>query len=161
MAELRRHRDLVTDADMVELRLDSVSGPDVAAALAGRRLPVIVTCRPTWEGGGFRGSEQERRRLLEQALELGADYVDVEWRAGFADLLTQHPGRIILSTHDFDGVPEDLAERARAMRASGAAIVKIAVQARRLSDCITLLELSRTFGPNERAVLIGMGEAGL
>jgi 3-dehydroquinate dehydratase/shikimate dehydrogenase len=161
MAELRRRRDLVTDADIVELRLDSVSDPDVAAALAGRRLPVIVTCRPTWEGGGFRGSEQERRRLLEQALELGADYVDVEWRADFGDLVAKRPGRIILSAHDFDGVPDDLAERARAMRASGAAVVKIAATARRLSDCVTLLELSRTFGQNERAVLIGMGEIGL
>jgi len=161
MAELRRRRDLVTDADIVELRLDSVSDPDVAAALAGRRLPVIVTCRPTWEGGGFRGSEQERRRLLEQALELGADYVDVEWRADFGALVAKRPGRIILSAHDFDGVPDDLAERARAMRASGAAVVKIAATARRLSDCVTLLELSRTFGQNERAVLIGMGEIGL
>jgi len=161
MAELRRHRDLVTDADIVELRLDSVSDPDVAGALAGRRLPVIITCRPTWEGGGFRGSEHERRRLLEQALQLGADFVDVEWRADFADVVATHPGRIILSTHDFDGVPDDLAERARAMRASGAAVVKIAAKASRLSDCIALLELSRTFGPNERAVLIGMGDIGL
>jgi len=161
MAELRRHRDLVTDADIVELRLDSVSDPDVAAALAGRRLPVIITCRPTWEGGGFRGSEAERRRLLEQALELGADYVDVEWRADFGDLVSKHAGRIILSTHDFDGVPDDLAQRARAMRASGAAVVKIAAKARSLNDCVTLLDLSRTFGQNERAVLIGMGEIGL
>ena len=33
MAELRRQRDLVDGADLVELRLDSVSDPDVAAAL--------------------------------------------------------------------------------------------------------------------------------
>jgi len=143
------------------LRLDSVSDPNVAAALAGRRQPVIVTCRPTWEGGGFQGSETERRRVLEQALELGADYVDVEWRAGFADLIAKHPGRMIVSSHDFDGLPEDLAERARDMRASGAAVVKIAAKARRLSDCVTLLDLSRTFGEHERAVLIAMGEMGL
>ena len=61
-AELRQLRDAVTDADLVELRLDSVHDPDVAAALAGRRRPVIVTCRPTWEGGGFGGSEEERRK---------------------------------------------------------------------------------------------------
>ena len=40
-----------------------------AGALAGRRLPVIVTCRPTWEGGGFTGSEEERRRMLAEALD--------------------------------------------------------------------------------------------
>ena len=42
--------------------LDTVSDPDVAGALEGRRLPAIVTCRPAWEGGQFRGSEEERRR---------------------------------------------------------------------------------------------------
>ena len=54
-AELRRRRDEVTEADLVELRLDSVRDPNVAGALAGRRRPVIVTCRPTWEGGHFTG----------------------------------------------------------------------------------------------------------
>ncbi len=158
--ELRRRRDLVTDADLVELRLDTVSDPDVAAALAGRRLPVIVTCRAKWEGGGFEGSEDERRAVLRQALDLGADFVDIEWRANFPELLAEYGRRIVLSSHDFDGVPADLTEQARAMRATGAAIVKIAVKASRLADCITLLELSRTFGHNERAVLIAMGDAG-
>jgi 3-dehydroquinate dehydratase len=45
-AELREKRDAVPDADLIELRLDSVSDPSVAGALAGRRRPVIVTCRP-------------------------------------------------------------------------------------------------------------------
>lgn len=160
-AELRRLRDLVEDADIVELRLDSVSDPDVATALEGRKLPVIVTCRASWEGGGFRGTEEERRRILAQALDLGADYVDVEWRARFDALVAANASRVVLSSHDFDGVPADLAEQARAMRATGAAVVKIAVKASRLADCLALLELSRTFGANERAVLIAMGEAGL
>ena len=82
-AELRRKRDAVTDADLVELRLDSVADPSAAAALAGRGRPAIVTCRPKWEGGSFAGSEEERRRILADALKLGAEYVDVEWRAGF------------------------------------------------------------------------------
>ena len=64
MAELRRKRDAVVEADLIELRLDSVSDPSVAGALAGRRRPVIVTCRPAWEGGGFTGSEEDRRRNL-------------------------------------------------------------------------------------------------
>ena len=41
MAELRRRRDAaaLAGADLVELRLDSVADPDVAAALAGRTTP--------------------------------------------------------------------------------------------------------------------------
>jgi len=146
-AELRRKRDAVTDADLVELRLDSVADPSAAAALAGRGRPAIVTCRPKWEGGSFAGSEEERRRILADALKLGAEYVDVEWRARFDDLIAASGGqRIVLSTHDFDGVPTDLAAQAQAMRSTGAEVVKIAVTAKQLSDCVPLLELGVQVG---------------
>ena len=121
-AELRRRRDAaaLAGADLVELRIDSVADPDVAAALAGRTTPVIVTCRPEWEGGAFKDAEAERRRILECALQQGAEYVDVEFKAAFcSDLIASTGGtRIVLSAHDFDGVPPDLTERVRAMRAA-------------------------------------------
>ena len=82
-AELRRKRDEVVEADIIELRLDGVRDPDVSGALAGRRRPAIITCRPRWEGGLFDGSEEERRRILREAVALGSEYVDIEWRAGF------------------------------------------------------------------------------
>ena len=41
---MRRARTAAeTDADLVEVRLDFMQPPDVDAALAGRRKPVIVT----------------------------------------------------------------------------------------------------------------------
>jgi 3-dehydroquinate dehydratase/shikimate dehydrogenase len=159
MAELRLRRDAVAQADLIELRLDQASDPDPAAALEGRRTPVVVTCRAGWEGGGFEGSEDERRQILERALQLGADYVDVEFKAGFARKLVASTGgkRIVVSTHDFDGVPEDLIERVRAMRATGAEIVKVAIMARSLADNLRLLQLERTGS----TVLVGMGPAGI
>ena len=156
MAELVAARDAAT-ADMVELRLDGVAKPDVVLALRGRQLPVIVTCRPTWEGGRFDGSEEERRRLLAEALEGGAEYVDIEWRAGFDDLIAAHTSRIVLSSHDFTGVPDDLCARVRAMRATGAAVIKVAVTARRLSDNLSLLDIPK----GGDAVVVGMGDAGI
>src|SRR4051812_34038694 len=116
-AELRARRDAVAGADVIELRLDSVRDLDVAGALADRRVPVVVTCRPTWEGGAFAGSEDERRRILFDALALGAEYVDVERRAGFADdLLAYTRGKgVVLSIHDFDGVPADLQDQTECM----------------------------------------------
>lgn len=157
MAELLAGRDGVAEADMAELRLDGVADPDVARALHGRRLTVVVTCRPVWEGGRFDGSEDARRRLLEDALAHGADYVDVEWAARFDDLIARHASRVIVSFHDFKGVPPDLDERARAMRRSGAALVKVAITARRLSDTLPL----RAIAAGGPAVVIGMGDAGL
>lgn len=161
-AELRQKRDAVTDADLVELRLDLVSDPSVAGALAGRRGPVIVTCRPLWEGGGFKGSEEERKHILAEGLSLGAEYVDVEWRARFDDLIARAGGRrIVLSTHDFHSVPTDLSARVHAMRSTGAEVVKVAAAATSLSDCIPLLDLGAQSGKDGGLVLIGMGDYGL
>src|SRR5712691_4622990 len=157
MAELRRQRDAVVDADLIELRLDSVSDPDVAGALAGRRRPVIVTCRPKWEGGRFTGAEEDRRRILADALALGAEYVDIESRARFDDLLAHSGGRrVVLSYHDFQGMPADLAGLVQAMRSTGAEVVKLAVKTERLSDCVPLLDLGAQIGPQAGLVIIGM-----
>src|SRR5688572_5229775 len=132
MAELVAARDSATHGDMVELRLDGVSDLDVAVALQGRRVPAVVTCRPTWEGGGFDGTEEARARILAHALEAGAEYVDVEWRAtqsngDFTSILRRDPARIVVSSHDFDRVPSDLDDRVRAMRGVGAGSIKVAV----------------------------------
>ena len=165
MAELVANRDAVSEADMVELRMDGVTDVDVAQALAGRRTPTIVTCRPSWEGGRFTGSEEERGALLGRALGLGAEYVDVEWQAlrnkqehaSFDRMLHADAARVIVSSHDFTGVPGDLCTRARAMRGTGAAVIKVAVTAARLSDTLPLLDIAR----EGNAVVIGMGAAGV
>jgi len=157
MAELLAARDAVAGADMVELRLDGVEDVSIQGALSGRRLPVIATCRPTWEGGRFEGDEERRRSLLKEALESGAEYVDVEWRAGFADVIARDPQRVVLSSHDFQGVPADLAARATEMRQAGAATIKLAITAARLSDALAL----RPIAADGNAVVIAMGDAGL
>jgi len=161
-AELRQKRDAVDDADLVELRLDSVSDPSAAGALADRRRPAIVTCRPAWEGGYFKGSEEERKKILLEALSLGAEFVDVEWRARFDDLIAQTGGRrIVLSAHDYHGVPIDLTARVHAMRSTGAEVIKIAATLTCLSDCMPLLDLGAQSSRQSGFVVIGMGQYGL
>ena len=160
MAELRTRRDQVEDADLVELRLDTVSDPSAAGALAGRKKPVIVTCRHESQGGHFKGSEDERRAILSEAISLGAEYVDLEWRASCAGLMEMTGGRrVILSHHDFGGMPADLDSLSREMLGSGAEIVKLAVTAHSLADTLTLREIGR----NTRVpvLLIAMGDPGI
>ena len=165
MDELRRARDAASAAaDLVELRIDRLDRPDVHGALAGRTGPVLVTCRPTWEGGGFAGPEEERLGLLEEALRLGAEYVDVEWRAGAEGLRLVERRRgqgMVLSLHDFDGVPPDLDALHRSMAATGAEVLKLAVTARRLADTLPLLALGREAGPSPRLALVAMGAPGI
>ena len=161
MAELRARRDAAAAAsDLVELRLDTVDQPDVAAALHGRRGPVIVTCRARWEGGHFTGSEAERHRLLAEAWQAGAEYVDVEWAAWQDAPWTAATGgrRLIVSSHDFHGVPADLRSMYGAMVGTGAQVVKIAITSRRLNDCAALLDLGPR--PGRRDVLLAMGVPG-
>lgn len=165
LAALREARDAASEkADLVELRIDRLADPDVAGALAGRRGPVLVTCRPSWEGGGFAGSEAERFALLEEALRLGAEYVDVEWRAGerARALVDRRRGRgLVLSLHDFEGVPGDLPGVAEAMAATGAEVVKLAVTARRLAETLPLRSLGRTLGQRRQLAIVAMGAAGV
>src|SRR5829696_9090961 len=104
MRELLAAREGATAGDMVELRLDGVRDLDVAGALQGRQTPAVATCRAAWEGGRFDGSEEERRAILRQALEAGAEFVDVEWRAGFDDVIALDPARAVVSFHDFTGM---------------------------------------------------------
>ena len=160
MRELRSARDAQIGADLVELRLDSVRGVDVKGALADRRQPTIVTCRPKWEGGAFDGSEEERRELLLQACAYGAEFVDIEHRASFArELLDRRAGRgVILSFHTFDGVPRDLDDRYRAMRATGAEVVKIAATVKNLQEGLRVMSVGKI---DEPRVLIGMGASGV
>jgi 3-dehydroquinate dehydratase/shikimate dehydrogenase len=158
IADLRAARDACVEADIVELRLDGVAGLDVPAALAGRSRPVIATCRPVWEGGRFDGSEDERRRILAEAIRLGAEYVDIEWRAGFADLVAGNRGKgVVLSSHEFERIPTDLHQRVRDMRRLGPEVVKVAIPARRLSDALPLRALT---GDGD-AVAIAMGQSGI
>ena len=157
MAGLIAARDAAAAVDLVELRLDGVADLDVRGALSGRRLPVIATCRPTWEGGRFDGSEERRQAVLMEALDAGAEYVDVEWRAGFTEVVRKDPARVVLSSHDFGGVPADLMSRARVMRQTGASLIKIAVTPTRLDEALSLLDIARTGD----AVVIAMGHAGL
>jgi 3-dehydroquinate dehydratase/shikimate dehydrogenase len=76
----------------------------------------------------------------------------------------------VLSTHLFGPAPDDLAERAAAMRSTGAEIVKLAIEACGLSDTLALIALSRDLcngarpaAPEPKAghVLIAMGEPGV
>ncbi len=168
MEELRRARDGAAHADLVEVRLDTVDVPDAVGAVEGRRRPVVVTCRASWEGGGFHGSEEERERLLTDAQAAGAEYIDVEARAEFVPaMVRRRRGRgIVLSMHAFEGVPGDLAERAQSMRSTGAEVIKIAVAAERLTDTCTLMDLARhpAFAESNEMdghVLLAMGQAGV
>ena len=165
MDEVRRARDAAAGADLVEVRLDGVDRPDVAGALEGRLRPVIVTCRPRWEGGAFDGPEEARRRILTEAIAAGAEFVDVELRAEFAaDVIRLRRGHgVIVSMHEFKGPPADIGAAVRCLRSTGAEVVKFAMTAGTLTETLPLFDIGRQADPSSDSqghVLIAMGPRG-
>jgi len=151
MAE--RLESCMDQADMVEIRLDALSEPCSASAvkaLIGRSsIPILFTCRRSDEGGAFGGSEQQRIQCLMQAVDAGAQYVDVELRTGAAyrDEVINHAHsggcHVIMSWHDFKGTPPEyeLASILREQKAAGADIAKIVTMGVRASDIPRLFTL--------------------
>ncbi|HEY2435128.1 MAG TPA: type I 3-dehydroquinate dehydratase [Vicinamibacterales bacterium] len=160
-AEAIRHARAAAeaDADLVELRLDSMARPDAAAALQGRTKPAIVTCRPIREGGLFAGAEEARLRVLADADAQGAEFIDVEWDSVGAPVMAARRGRgVVVSRHVFDATPSNAAQLLDDLRGQGGEIAKLAVMSERIADLRTLLAAAR---PDRSSILIGMGAAGI
>lgn len=155
LAAMRRAKR--SGADLVELRLDLMEDFNLERLLAYNPLPVIVTYRRADQGGGRECGESERLAVLGRALQMGADYVDVELGSE-AGLKRSGRGRVIVSFHDFEGCPEDLPALARRIAAAGADVVKVAVTPAHPLECLPLYELAGSCG--KPVIALGMGEFG-
>jgi 3-dehydroquinate dehydratase type I len=132
---------------MAEVRLDYLEQPDLTRLFRTHPGPVIATNRLAAEGGRWQGSEDERRRLLAEALDLGVDFLDLELAADPAwrrDLWERRgEAKIILSWHDFSATPdlENLEAVLQNMLAAQADILKIVTLARQPEDNLRVLAL--------------------
>jgi len=155
IAEMRAAADV---ADLIELRVDYAPGVDLKTLIDNRTCPVIVTCRPTREGGLFDGPEADRIALLQQAMDLGADYVDAELDS-IGRIERRGATQLIVSHHDFEKTPEDIDRIHRQIAATGADIVKIACMACDIRDNLRMFDLLRR--SDRKMIGLCMGEAGL
>ncbi|MBM4312016.1 MAG: shikimate dehydrogenase [Deltaproteobacteria bacterium] len=147
-------------ADLLELRLDYIENPDLPLLLANRPTPVIITITPREENGRFAGTDAERLTLLEQAITLGAEYIDCNlgWQALPRLQSIKGKTRIIVSSHNYAETPADLSAIYREIAATGADVVKIASFANRISDNLRMLDLIRA--ADRDCIGICMGEKG-
>jgi len=158
-------------AEMIELRLDYLIEPGVEAveaivkAARGCQKPVIATCRWHGEGGQFKGSEQERGKLLAGAIEAGADYVDIELACldEFGELVSHlAPAKLILSNHDFSGLPADLNKRLESIKQHNPTVNKVIYTANCITESFAALDIAHAEAAAGRSIIaIGMGEAGM
>ncbi|HET6442311.1 MAG TPA: shikimate dehydrogenase [Phycisphaerae bacterium] len=143
---------------LAEIRLDAMCEFDLARLLADSPCPVIVTYRPRREGGLYDGPEGKRLETLRQAARLGARYIDVEHDA-LRSLGDVPPDRLIVSYHNFERTPEDLAVIHARLAKMGAAVVKVAVTANHILDTVPVLRLLKE--ATVPTIALSMGERGI
>lgn len=169
---------LTAGAEMLELRTDYLENlsvdlaKDLIAAvkgIAGKRLPVIVTCRDSRQGGAIDYPQRLRIDVLIAALKAGAEFIDLEYENFLSTEVQERirvalsgslRGRLILSAHDFQTKFAGITKLYRSiLTVCPVAIPKLVYTANHINDCFEAFDLlHQTSG--ERIVFC-MGESGL
>jgi 3-dehydroquinate dehydratase/shikimate dehydrogenase len=150
---------LATDAERTRL-LRWVARQQAAGKLRNKTL--LATCRRVPAGGKFRGSIEQQLFWLIQARDAGCSWCDVE-----VETLRELPGksvrgyavpsRVLLSVHDFDGMPP-LPRKINVPKHGDVDALKIAAAALTIRDSVRLPALARR---SQNFVAVPMGEIGL
>ena len=169
-AEMSRQvRGALRSARTIELRLDWLNSDAERARLVlwlrkhrPGKVTFLATCRRREGGGKFAGDIARQLYWLSQAREAGCLWCDVEMETfrelpeGFLRAYPVPP-RIMLSIHDFDHTP-NLPHKIVVAHHGLVDAVKIAVQAKTISDSVRLLKVARH---SRNLVAVPMGDAGL
>ena len=162
LEEMRRARPF---ADLFELRLDRFESLKGIGKIADASpLPLIFTLRKGEQGGGRKMEEGERLKAIEELLDLGPSYLDIEAdtdpefieRIGnrFPDI------QLIGSIHDFEKTPEDLNAILEGMKNRRFSIYKMAFFANSAIDLLRLMIFALEQGRTVPLTCLAMGEAG-
>lgn len=152
---LTKLHSLSSRIGIAEIRLDLMESFDLPRLIENSPCPLIITCRPTREGGRFAGSENARLAILKQALDLQCAYVDIEWDsfAKFRD----HPRintRVIVSRHWIHDMPTELLSAYEAIERD-ADVVKIVGMAQSLNDMFPVFEVLQKAAKPVIAIAMG------
>ena len=162
-----RHRMMIAErnhlsekgANLVEFRLDYIRRPvNFSRLMDGKSCHVIATCRRTNEGGRWERSENDRLGLLRTAIAADVEYIDLEY-----DIAEQIPRygktKRIISYHNFEETPPNLAEIYRQLLVLDPDVIKIVTRANQPNDNFATLRLCRD--SKVPTVAFCMGEMGL
>ncbi len=162
----------ISVADLIELRLDGLEPNELSHSKTHDLVnaiskPVILTFRPTEQGGGRSLTTRERLSFWEAAFKTNAAFFDIESDL-VAELVTYEPefqpdwSRVICSHHAFNATQSNLNSLYEQLAGTPARIVKIAVQAKTIVDCVEVFQLLDVATREEReTIAIAMGSAGV
>lgn len=152
----------------LEFRLDHLDNPERGVKVIRDLLQqhpgclILATCRRHQNQGKFNGSVEEQLRILDLAVNAGAQAIDVEIETAEAasERLSTFRGRcqIVISYHNFETMPQ-LDALVKRMALFPADAYKIVTAARKPSDNARVLGLARAY-PRTPLVVLATGELG-
>jgi 3-dehydroquinate dehydratase/shikimate dehydrogenase len=148
---------------LIELRLDCLEGiPENLPEIIQRSSrPLILTFRPA-EQGGHRNLTREERKKFWSSIAPHGDAVWWDVEGDLVNDLEPDWSRVIVSHHDFSAVPDDLEQIYERLAHTPAAVIKIAVQANDIVDCIPVFKLlDRARDEGREIIAIAMGNPGI
>jgi len=97
-------------SSLIELRIDficDINKDKLKLLVENVSKKVIVTCRTKKDNGNFNGTEKEKLELLQEAIKLKSNYVDVEHDFEFFHEISKNreDTKIIASYHNFKETP--------------------------------------------------------
>lgn len=151
----------------IEVRLDCIKEyRRLFEIKASTRIPLIATNRSIDCGGAFKGSEEERVRVLLEAAKSGFEYLDIELETsnlrGLVGEFRQMGVKPIISFHDFRETPsiETLNHVLEDQIENKAEICKIVTTAKTMEDNLTLMVFLSQAARKVKAVCFAMGSLG-
>ena len=156
-------REVESLVDLFEVRIDLI-GDGWQELVKQFKKPWIACNRSADEGGRWQGNEARRVEKLLQAIELGADIVDIELKTknlGKITQLVKKRTKCLLSFHDLEKTPplDEMKEIVRRQLEAGADMCKIITTAQGFEDNLTVLQLISEF-PGVRLISLAMGLLG-
>jgi 3-dehydroquinate dehydratase/shikimate dehydrogenase len=152
----------------LEFRLDYLDSPEHGIKVIRDVLKqhpgciILATCRRHQNHGKFNGGVEQQLRILDAAVNAGAQAIDVEIETAEAasERLNSFRGRcqIVISYHNFETTPQ-LDALVKRMTRLPADAYKIVTAARKPSDNARVLALTRAY-PRTPLVVLAMGELG-
>ncbi len=161
--DLEAVREVEPFVDLFEVRIDII-GDGWQESVKQFEKPWIGCNRRVDEGGRWEGDEARRMEKLLEAIELGADIIDLELRTTNlkqAIELIKKRVKCLLSFHELERTPplNSLREIVQRQLEAGADVCKIVTTAQRVEDNLTILQLISEF-PKTRIVSLAMGPLG-
>ncbi len=150
--------------DLLEVRIDLI-GDNWQELVGQLNKPWIACNRSANEGGKWSGNEARRIEKLLQAIELGAEIIDIELgtkNLGNIIRLVKRRTKCLLSFHDLEKTPtfDTMKQIVNKQAEAGADICKVVTTAQSFEDNLSVLRLIAEF-PTTKLVSFAMGPLGV